>query len=155
MTDQRLIDHFRKSGVETIATERVTGQLIPLAQDGVVFRQMFEFAVADFEVEVGFYSAVFGFPFIALTNDYALFTTPGNDFHVSFRLATDGDATVMRGLKLLFMTADLNAAESHLRGTGLVDDLHVKAGSPVQQVLHLSTPVGLPIEIWEFPESAK
>ncbi len=154
MTDTQAIERFRKSGIETIATEEVTGRLIPLSQDGVVFRQMFEYAVSDFEVEVGFYSAVFGFPFIALTNDYALFTTPGNDFHVSFRLADDGGHTSMTGLKLLFMTSKLNAAEAHLRGTGLVDDLQVKAGSSVQQVLHLSTPAGLPIEIWEFPEAA-
>lgn len=155
MIDEQPVEHFRNSGSQTIATERATGSLIPLKQDGVVFRQMFEYPVADFEVEVGFYSAVFGFRFIALTSDYALFTTPANDFHVSFRLADKGGPTAMRGLKLLFMTANVEAAETHLRGTGLVSDLHVGMGSPVQRVLHLSTPAGLPIEVWEFPDEAR
>ncbi len=152
MTESDIRQIFQERGASTIATSEPTGTPIPLDLDDIVFKQMFEYAVVDFAAEVGFFSEVFGFGSIAMTADYALFTPPTGDFHFSIRLADDQHlASSFDGLKLLFMTADFDAAESHIRDNGLVPDAEVRPGSPVQRVLHFATPAGLPIEIWEDP----
>lgn len=143
---------FRERGVATIATGEPTGKPIPLDFDGIVFKQMFEYAVVEFEIEVGFFSEVFGFDAIAMTSDYALFTPPTGDFHFSIRLVDESHkVSSFDGFKLLFMTGDFASAEAHVREIGLVSDAEVREGSPVQRVLHFATPAGLPIEIWEDP----
>ncbi len=143
---------FKDRGQKTISTEQATGALIPLDLDGVVFRQMFEYAVIDYEIEVGFFSEIFGFSVIAMTQDYALFTTPAGDFHFSLRAAGKHDtASRFDGLKLLFMTADFASAEAHIHASGLIEDAEVRNGSPSQRVLYFTSPAGLPIEIWEDP----
>lgn len=143
---------FQERGRQTIATAQPTGSLIPLDLDGVVFRQMFEYAVDEYETEVGFYSEVFGFSVIAMTSDYALYTTPANEFHFSIRAADEHHAaSKFDGLKLLFMTADFATAEAHIRGSGLIKDAEVREGSPSQRVLYMTSPAGLSIEIWEDP----
>ncbi len=143
---------FRERGAETIATGEPTGKLIPLDQDGIVFKQMFEYAVVDFESEVGFFSEIFGFDAIAMTSDYALFTPPTGDFHFSIRLADEHHrASAFDGFKLLFMTAGFASAEAHVRESGLVSDAEVREGSSSQRVLHFTSPAGLPIELWEDP----
>lgn len=124
------------------------GNSIPLQQEGVVFRQMFEYSVTDFEAEVGFYTKVFGFPHIAMTEEYALFTDPDSAYCLSFRLA---DSTQVTGLKLLFMTTDIDSADIHLGNTGIVPDREIAKGSHVQRVIHCCAPSGLAIEIWEMP----
>lgn len=142
---------FKERGSQTISTDQPTGRLIPLDLDGVVFRQMFEYAVVEFETEVGFFSEVFGFSVVAITSGYALFTTPVNDFHVSFTAADEQHAaSTFDGFKLLFMSADFASAEAHIRSSGLVD-AEVRNGSPSQRVLYMTSPAGLPIEIWEDP----
>jgi len=143
---------FKKRGMQTIATEQPTGALIPFDFNGVVFRQMFEYAVVEFKTEVGFFSEVFGFNAIAMGPDYALFTTPTSDFHFSIRRADEQHAAGnLQGIKLLFMTADFASAEARIRESGLVDDAAVGKGSPSQRVVSLASPAGLPIEIWEDP----
>lgn len=142
------LEKLRGSGRKTIETEQPIGKLIPLEQKGTVFRQMFEYPVVDFEAEVGFYSEVFGFQVVALTEDYALFSYPDGAFCLSFRKVANAS---IEGLKLLFMTTDIDGADVHLGTTGLVDDRVIRKGSLVQQVIHVSTPAGLAIEIWEMP----
>lgn len=142
------LDELRELGRKTIESEQPTGTPIPLEQANVVFRQMFEYPVADFEAEVGFYSEVFGFSALALTTDYALFTYANGAFCLSFRKA---QVSHLEGLKLLFMTTDLDGADAHLAATGLVEDRVIRKGSEVQEVIHFSTPAGLAIEIWEDP----
>lgn len=142
------LEKLREAGRTTIETEKPTGKLIPLEQGDVVFRQMFEYPVVDFEAEVGFYSEIFGFPNIAMTEDYALFTHPEGGFCLSFRKV---DESKIDGLKLLFMTTDIPASDAHLASTGLVEDRAIRKGSEVQQVIHFTSPAGLAIEIWEEP----
>jgi predicted enzyme related to lactoylglutathione lyase len=109
---------------------------------------MFEYSVVDFNAEVGFYTDVFGFPTIAMTRDYALFTDPGGAYCLSFRKA---NSSHLPGLKLLFMTTDIDSADTHLGNTGIVPDRKITKGSDVQRVIHFSSPSGLAIEIWEMP----
>lgn len=152
MSDTTIAALLRQTGARLIdADGQHDSALIPLQQDGVVFQQMFEYAVADFEAEVGFYASVFGFPTIALTSDYALFKHPEAGYCMSFRKDESLLAATTIGLKLLFMTADIPAAEAHLEEIGLVPDRETRKGSPVQDVIHFSTPAGLAVEIWEDP----
>jgi predicted enzyme related to lactoylglutathione lyase len=109
---------------------------------------MFEYSVADFEAEVGFYIDVFGSRIIAMIEDYALFTDLDGAYCLSFRKAA---TTHLAGLKLLFMTTDIEGAAAHLDNTGMVNDREIRMGSDVQRVVHFSAPSGLAIEIWEDP----
>lgn len=150
--DGQILDSLRTSGAEAITSDGAhENALIPLEQKNVVFRQMFEYPVADFEAEVGFYIRVFGFKNIALTDEYALFRHPKHEYCISFRKVDSSLALGELGLKLLFMTTDIPAADAHLEDTGLVPKREILQGSPVQDVIHFSTPAGLSIEIWQMP----
>lgn len=141
------------AGIRAIKTEAATGSLVPLMQDGVVFQQMFEYTVYHFTAEVGFYAEVLGFTPIALTEDYALFTHPDHGYCMSFRLDESAPDQSNTGLKLLFMTSDIPAADAHLEQSHLVPDRTTYKGSPVQDVITFSTPNGVRVEIWEDPSS--
>lgn len=125
--------------------------VIPLQQSNVVFRQMFEYPVKDFEAEVGFYLDVFGFPAIALTKDYALFKHPETGDCISFRRNEESPTPIINGLKLLFMTTEISTTDTHLEATGFVPNREIRKGSAVQEVIHLSTPAGVTVEIWQMP----
>ncbi|MGB3329451.1 MAG: hypothetical protein WBA46_10885 [Thermomicrobiales bacterium] len=147
--DDRHREAFRTIGDAAMAGERREAAAIPLALDGVVFRQMFEYPVADFASEAGFFLDVFGFGTIALSEDYALFTDAENAFFLSFRKVDAPQP--LDALKLLFMTNDLDAAMRHLAGTRIGTSVRIGEGSPSQRVAYLATPAGLPVEIWEDP----
>lgn len=152
MSSMKTAEQLRQAGAESIALDGKHNQeIIPLDQEDVVFQQMFEYPVEDFEAEVGFYVRVFGFPTIALTNEYALFKHPDKGYCMSFRKAEGAPAGSLQGLKLLFMTTDIPATEAHLEQTTLVPDRDIRKGSPVQDVIHFATPAGLAVEIWEDP----
>lgn len=152
MTDESITQQLRDAGASAIKRDGVHDQtMIPLEQEGVVFRQMFEYPVADFEAEVGFYASVLGLPTIALTGDYALFAHPDGDYCFSFRKDLDLPSPGTIGLKLLFMTSNIDSADTHLEQTGRVHDRETREGSPVQRVIHFSSPAGIAIEIWEDP----
>jgi hypothetical protein len=149
------MDELREAGATAIRRHgRHERPMLHLEQDGVVFLQMFEYPVADFELEVGFFVRVFGLPTLALTDGYALFAHPDGAYGLSFRK----DATLAPpstiGLKLLFMTRDVEGARTQLQETGLVPDLAIRRGSPTQRVIHFATPSGVAVEIWEFPSTA-
>lgn len=152
MEQQAGVEQLRRLGAQAQRTERPTGTPIPLAFDGVVFRQTFEYAVADFLGEAGFYVEVFGLSIIAFSDDYALFTPAGHDYFVAVRNAGD-DFPLARldGIRMCLMTGDFESAESHLRDHPLAPASAVRMGSPVQRVLDITTPAGLAIEIWEDP----
>lgn len=146
---------LRSAGIEASSNDGKHEQpLIPLKQENVVFRQMFEYPVSDFETEVGFYVSVLGLTNIALTDEYALFQHPEHGFCISFRRVTDAASFVDTGLKLLFMTTDIPAADAHLGQTGLVPAGEIRKGSPVQDVIHFVTPAGVAVEIWQMPIDA-
>ncbi len=152
MPSEHNLANFRQRFHSALAGASSAVKEIPLETEGVVFRQTFEYTVVDFEAEAGFFLDVFGLQTVALSHDYALFTTNGNDFHISFwRASAERQATVMSGLRLLLMTANIDSARTHLTDGRRVPDLHESMGSPVQRVLHLTSPCGLPIDIWEDP----
>lgn len=152
MSDGEIIEQLRNAGVSAIVNDGVHRAMpIPLEHEGVIFQQMFEYPVADFEAEVGFYKRVLGFTTLALTSEYALFTHPEHGYCISFRKDVDSPSPATIGLKLLFMTRDIPAADAHLEATELVPVREIRKGSSVQDVIYFSTPAGVAVEIWEFP----
>jgi len=152
MTDPHILDMFREAGAAAIlGDERHAPEMLRLEQDGVVFRQMFEYPVADFTAEVGFYALVFGLPTIALTDAYALFAHPDGAYCLSFRKDEQLPSPSVIRLKLLFMTTDVEGTIAQLQQSPVAPELEVRTGSPVQRVVHFSTPAGVAIEIWECP----
>ena len=104
MTDPRSLDQFREAGAAAIRFDgRHPHAPLRLEQDGVVFRQMFEYPVTDFTAEVGFFTLVFGLQTIALTDHYALFTHPDGAYCLSFRRDEALPSPSVIGLKLLFI----------------------------------------------------
>ncbi len=152
MTDPRSLDQFREAGAAAIRFDgRHPHAPLRLEQDGVVFRQMFEYPVTDFTAEVGFFTLVFGLQTIALTDHYALFTHPDGAYCLSFRRDEALPSPSVIGLKLLFMTTDIDGTSAQLQRSGVVPDLEIRAGTTVQRVIHVATPAGVAIEIWECP----
>jgi hypothetical protein len=154
MTDRNILDTFRAAGATAIrGGARHEHAMLHLAQDGVVFRQMFEYPVTNFSAEVGFFTMVFGLPTLALTDDYALFAHPEGAYCLSFRKDDTLPSPSAIGLKLLFMTTDIEGTKAQLQRSELVPDLAIREGTTVQRVIHFTTPAGVAIEIWECPAS--
>jgi predicted enzyme related to lactoylglutathione lyase len=155
MTDRNILDTFRAAGATAIrGGARNELVMLRMEQDGVVFRQMFEYPVTDFSAEVGFFTLVFGLSTLALTDEYALFAHPDGAYCLSFRKDDTLPSPSVIGLKLLFMTTDIDGTNAQLQRSGFVPDLAIREGTPVQRVIHFTTPAGVVIEIWECPSTA-
>ena len=152
MTGRHILDMFREAGAAAIGdSERHARAMLRLEQDGVAFRQMFEYPVTNISAEVGFFALVFGLPTLALTDEYALFAHPDGAYCLSFRKDETLPSPSVIGLKLLFMTTDVDGTIAQLQQSAVVPDLEVRIGTPVQRVIHFATPAGAAIEIWECP----
>jgi hypothetical protein len=144
------IDTYRAIGSEAIQEAGTAVTPLPWNFTSTVFRCAWEYPVADFEAEVGFYLQTLGFSTLALDGEYALFTTPENDLTFACRRHRSRD-TDYRGHILCFMTRDLETFAASLEdrvGEGSVQRVD---GSTVQTVLRVFSPAGLRIDIWEFP----
>lgn len=143
-------DTYRAIGGRAIKEGGAEVSPLPWNFTNTVFRCAWEYPVADFEAEVGFYLHALGFSTLALDHEYALFTTPDNDLTFACRRREDGNSDY-RGHILCFMTRDIQSLAESLEARleqGLVTRV---AGSPVQTVLRIESPAGLQIDIWEFP----
>jgi catechol 2,3-dioxygenase-like lactoylglutathione lyase family enzyme len=148
--DVGTIEEYRDVGTRAIEKGGAETQPLPWNFSGTVFRCAWEYPVADFEAEVGFYVDALGFTPLAIDHEYALFATPGNDLTFACRRHGDGNGDYS-GHILCFMTRDIGAFTTALEarvGSGAIQRLD---GSPVQTVLRLLSPAGLQLDIWEFP----
>ena len=145
------IEHRRTNGRRAIDQGGAEPAPLPWAFADTVFRCAWEYPVADFEAEVGFHVDVLGFRTIALDEEYALFSTPGNDLTFACRRHEQATGSY-QGHILCFMTREIEsfatALESRI-GAGAITRV---AGSPVQTVLRIASPAGLQIDIWELPD---
>jgi predicted enzyme related to lactoylglutathione lyase len=134
------------------AIERGSAASTPLPWNfnDTVFRCAWEYPVADFEAEVGFYLEALGFTTIALDGEYALFTMPEGDLTFACRRHA-GATPDYAGHVLCFMTKDIKEFAGALEARVGKDAVTRIAGSPVQTVLRISSPAGLQIDIWELP----
>lgn len=144
------IQQWSAIGRQAIEEKETVSKPLPWNFNGTVFRCAWEYPVMDFETEVGFYVDVLGFTTIALDDDYALFTTPEEDFTFACRRHPDARPRYS-GHVLCFMTKDIVSFAEALEARMGEDSVTRIAGSPVQAVLRIASPAGLRIDIWECP----
>jgi catechol 2,3-dioxygenase-like lactoylglutathione lyase family enzyme len=121
---------------------------------GERWKQCVEYRVDDFAAEVGFYIDVLGLPVIALSPDYAMFTSPEGDFFFAVVAAPQGDtettSTPPDAIRLQFMVADLFATVEELEGRGIAFEQQPQPIHPASS-LHIATfltPHGICIDLW-------
>jgi hypothetical protein len=144
------IERFTTIGKDAIAREEESTSPLPWNFTDTVFRCAWEYPVADFEAEVGFYLDVLGFTTIALDNEYALFTSPAADLTFACR-RHDQARHDYTGHILCFMTKDIESLAGALAARIPENAFTRLAGSPVQTVIRITSPAGLQIDIWEDP----
>lgn len=144
-----MTDNWRAAGAHAIAEPEADRTPLPWNFRDTVFRCAWEYSVADFETEVGFWIEAMGFSTIALDDEYALFTTPDRDF--TFACRRGRSQPDLSGHILCFMTRDIGPFGTALERRLPDVSLTRRAGSPVQTVLGLRTPAGLQVDIWEDP----
>jgi predicted enzyme related to lactoylglutathione lyase len=144
------IQRMRTIGKHATAHGGRESMPLPWNFTDTVFRCAWEYPVSDFHAEVGFYVDVLGFSTIALDEEYALFTTPGEALTFACRRHehVSGDYT---GHILCFMTKDIESFAESLEARVGANAITRLAGSPVQTVLRIASPAGVQIDIWEFP----
>ena len=89
-------------GIDAIERGSAASTSLPWNFNDTVFRCAWEYPVADFEAEVGFYLEALGFTTIALDGEYALFTTLEGDLTFACRRAEQtGEVVVaMHGFRV-------------------------------------------------------
>lgn len=145
-------NRLRTIGKQAIAAGGTESNPLPWKFEGTVFQCAWEYPVAGFEAEVGFYLDALGFTTIALDHDYALFTTPEEDFTFACR-RHHGPNHDLTGHVLCFMTNNVETLAEALVRKVPEGAVTRRDGSPVQTVLGLQSPAGLQIDIWEDPRS--
>ena len=111
-----------------------------------------EYKVNHFAAEVGFYTDILGFPINALSPTYAMFTSPGGDFHISVTPAPRSVAcTPYDAMKIEFMVKDIIGIADDLvkRGILLEDKPEVHKGKGTKYLTSsFRTPNGIKISLW-------
>lgn len=144
------VERMRTIGKHAIALGGRESEPLPWNFTDTVFRCAWEYPVADFEAEVGFYLDVLGFNALALDDGYALFTTADEDLTFACRRSEHARRDYS-GHILCFMTKDIELFAESLETRVGAHAITRITGSPVQTVLRIASPAGLQIDIWEFP----
>lgn len=137
-------------GAEAIRRGDAQPKPLPWIFHDTVFKCAWEYPVADFESEVGFYIETLGFTTIALDETYALFTTPDAD--LTFACRRREDSPQLSGHILCFMTKNIDAFAQALAARLPEGAVTRRFGSSIQTVLGIRSPAGLQIDIWEDPD---
>ncbi len=115
------------------------------------WKHCIEYRVDDFAAEVGFFLDVLGFPVHAFDENYAMFTSPDEAFHLAILPADKHHpATPPDALRLQFMLDNLESTVEDLRRRGVEFALPPQALKPGSS-LHIAvfyTPHGLAVELW-------
>jgi catechol 2,3-dioxygenase-like lactoylglutathione lyase family enzyme len=118
---------------------------------GKHWRQCTEYKVDDLATEVGFFTDLLGFPVVAMTPEYAMFTGPEEEFTFAVLAASEDDeSTPPDAIRLQFMVADIFETTDELERRGVVIEGHpepISEGSPLF-ISSFRTPHGIPIELW-------
>jgi hypothetical protein len=122
---------------------------------GPHWKQCIEYKVDDFTAEVGFFIDVLGLPVNAFNPDYAMFTSPDQEFYFAVIPVRPGmSATPADALRIQFMVTDIFSLTEILKGRGIIFDHEpapVTEGS-AQWVASFKTPHGICLEIWGLVE---
>ncbi|GAB4536737.1 MAG: hypothetical protein Fur0018_27430 [Anaerolineales bacterium] len=124
----------------------------PFAFDwGTRWKHCIEYRVEDFPAEIGFFIDVLGFPVKAFNDQYAMFTSPDEAFHLAVLPADDQNpATPPDALRLQFMILNLADTVAELAQRGITFEAPPQPLHPGSH-MHTAvfrTPHGLPVELW-------
>jgi catechol 2,3-dioxygenase-like lactoylglutathione lyase family enzyme len=122
---------------------------------GEPWKQCIEYSVDDFAAEVGFLIDVLGLPVNAFNADYAMFTSPNQDFYFAVVQTQNGArSTPPDALRLQFMVTDIFATTQELerRGVHLAQEARPIFEGSRQWVASFHTPHGIALEIWGLVE---
>jgi catechol 2,3-dioxygenase-like lactoylglutathione lyase family enzyme len=118
---------------------------------GEWWKQCIEYKVEDFAAEVGFYTDILGLPVVAFDPNYAMFTSPAQDFFLAVVPAFEpGKSTPPDALRIQFMVADIFETVRELQRRGIVFEQKPR---PCEQgssmyITYFRTPHGLCVDLW-------
>jgi catechol 2,3-dioxygenase-like lactoylglutathione lyase family enzyme len=118
---------------------------------GTRWKQNVEYKVDDFAAEVGFFIDVLGLPVIAFDANYAMFTSPDEDFTFSVVPAYAGEpGTPPDAIRIQFMVADILKTTGELQRRGIQFEQMPEPISPgsALYISSFSTPHGISIDLW-------
>lgn len=137
--------HWKELGESALNHGTAGNDLLPFTWwTDVDWKQTFQYPVTDLFAEVGFFLDVFGFSMAAFSDDYALFTTPREEF--AFSAMKQNDHMDLSAFRLQFFTDNLDGILQELENRNAQP--RIFEGAPKQRVLALTSPAGLPIEVW-------
>lgn len=118
---------------------------------GGFWKQCIEYRVEDFAAEVGFFIDVLGFPVLAFDPDYAMFTSPDQDF--TFSVVPAGEqlsSTSPDALRIQFMVTDILETAEELERRGVVFEQFPQPIEPDASLYigYFRTPHGICIDLW-------
>jgi catechol 2,3-dioxygenase-like lactoylglutathione lyase family enzyme len=100
---------------------------------------------------VGFYTDILGLPVVAFDPNYAMFTSPSQDFFLAVVPAGEnGKSTPTDALRIQFMVADIFETVRELERRGIVleqNPLPCEQGSSMY-ITYFRTPHGLCVDLW-------
>lgn len=117
---------------------------------GMCWKACLEYIVADFAAEAGFFIDVLGFPTNAFDENYAMFTSPDQEFYFAVVRARDGATpTPKDAVRIQFMVEDIygTAMEFEKRGIVFEKRPHSEHGSPIHNAT-FRTPAGIAVDLW-------
>ena len=118
---------------------------------GEWWKQCIEYKVDDFPAEVGFFTDILGLPVIAFDPNYAMFTSPAQDFFLAVVPALEpGKSTPPDALRIQFMVANIFETVRELERRGIVFEQKpqpCERGSSMF-ITYFRTPHGLSVDLW-------
>jgi catechol 2,3-dioxygenase-like lactoylglutathione lyase family enzyme len=124
---------------------------------GEWWKQCIEYKVEDFAAEVGFYTDILGLPVVAFDPNYAMFTSPSQDFFLAVVPALEpGKSTPSDALRIQFMVADIFETVRELERRGIVFEQKpqpCERGS-LMYITYFRTPHGLCVDLWGIVQQA-
>ena len=122
---------------------------------GDSWKHCIEYKVDDFAAEVGFFIDYLGLPVAAFSPNYAMFTSPGQDFFFSFSTVREGEqSTPPDTLRMQFGVRDIQRTVEELEERGIIFEKRPDESDEKDTMLTgcFRSPHGICIELVGTPE---
>jgi catechol 2,3-dioxygenase-like lactoylglutathione lyase family enzyme len=124
---------------------------------GATWKHCIEYRVDDFAAEVGFFMDVLGFPALAFSPSFAMFTSPGQEFSFSVAITPEGCfSTPPDSIRLQFMVEDILRTAAELEQRGVKFEQQPEGGSASGGLIsgYFRTPHGICIDLMGYSQPA-
>jgi hypothetical protein len=122
---------------------------------GTTWKHCIEYRVDDFAAEVGFFMDVLGFPALAFSPSFAMFTSPGQDFSFSVAVTPEGCfSTPPDSIRLQFMVEDILTTAAELEQRGVKFEQRPEVGSAGEALIsgYFRTPHGICVDLMGYSQ---